>query len=46
MFGQMYSIAELIASDYASLVSDGSVLPLGPINMLPLFSPTLCSCFI
>ncbi|CAF1422289.1 unnamed protein product [Adineta ricciae] len=38
-YGQLFSVAELIASGYASLVSSGS-LPTGPINMLPFFNPT------
>lgn len=38
-YGKLYSVAELIASGYASLVSAGS-MPIGPINMAPYFIPT------
>mgnify|MGYP006904174190 FL=1 len=44
MFGQMFSIGELIASGYASLVSSGAI-PIGPINMLPFFQPIPCKIF-
>ncbi|CAF1403428.1 unnamed protein product [Adineta steineri] len=37
-YGQMFSIAELIASGYASLVSSG-VPPTGNFNMMPFFLP-------
>ncbi|CAF1327914.1 unnamed protein product [Adineta ricciae] len=37
-YGKMYSVAELIASGYASLVSSG-VPPIAPINMIPFFLP-------
>ncbi|CAF4371556.1 unnamed protein product, partial [Adineta steineri] len=35
----MFSVAELIVSGYASLVSSG-VPPMGPINMMSYFQPT------
>ncbi|UJR18049.1 hypothetical protein I4U23_004950 [Adineta vaga] len=38
-YGKLFSVAELIASGYASLVSSG-VSPTGPINMVPFFQPT------
>ncbi|CAF1075890.1 unnamed protein product [Adineta steineri] len=37
-YGQMFSIAELIASGYASLVSSG-VPPTSNLNMMPFFLP-------
>ncbi|CAF4069623.1 unnamed protein product [Adineta steineri] len=37
-YGQMFSVAELIASGYASLVSSG-VPPTGNFNMMPFFLP-------
>ncbi|CAF1475850.1 unnamed protein product [Adineta ricciae] len=37
-FGRRFSIADLIASGYASLVSSGAP-PTGPINMMPYFQP-------
>ncbi|CAF0856154.1 unnamed protein product [Adineta steineri] len=38
-YGKMFSVAELIVSGYASLVSSG-VPPMGPINMMSYFQPT------
>ncbi|CAF0846905.1 unnamed protein product [Adineta steineri] len=38
-YGKMFSVAELIVSGYASLVSSG-VPPTGPINMMSYFQPT------
>ncbi|UJR06892.1 hypothetical protein I4U23_011181 [Adineta vaga] len=38
-YGKMYSVAELIAYGYASLVSSG-VPPIPPMNFLPYFQPT------
>ena len=40
-FGRRFSIADLIASGYASLVSSGAP-PTGPINMMPYFQPIPC----
>lgn len=37
-YGKMFSVAELIASGYASLVSSG-VPPAGSFNMMPFFQP-------
>ena len=37
-YGKMFSVAELIMSGYASLVSSG-IQPTGPINMMPYFQP-------
>ncbi|CAF1272156.1 unnamed protein product [Adineta steineri] len=38
-YGKMFSVAELIAFDYASLVSSGTQ-PMNSINMLSYFQPT------
>jgi hypothetical protein len=42
LYGQLFSIAELIASGYASLVSSGVPPPPGSINMIPFFQPQPC----
>lgn len=41
MYGQLFSIAELIASGYASLVSSG-IPPSGTINMMRFFQSNPC----